>query len=247
MKTGFQIALFLMGICSFGSSPCFAQYGTPVFERNWVICDLQTKPIGMPEERLRACNYVISAGPGGGGSKIVGGNTTRGEELYVGAYQDRAIAYTDLYQFQAALQDLDFFLGKADRIQGLKQILGFGYGRRALAYYYMQDYDRSLADLDQEDAWFRKLGFGGGGPTGMLRGDIDMARGRYQDALDKYEHIQADAAQNNQPQYPELAGKISRAQQLLAAPQTPAPQPVPHGPATPDNPNPACKLYPNLC
>jgi len=217
--------------------------GNASFERNWSVCDIQSKPKPQAQERLEACNRVLAAGKSGGGVKDAQG-TPRGVELYYGAYFDRSQAYTDLHRYNDAVADATYFLSIAPSIYGLKIVLGQAYANRALAYYYSGNYDKALADLDNQDAANREEFHGTTQDflSAKLRGDVQMADGKYGAALAQYE-----AFAKVFPNDPGIAEKIYRARQLSNNPQLPTPVPVPLPPQSSDNPNPACKMYPNLC
>src|SRR4029077_53986 len=111
----------------------------PRFERDWAICDMETKPKAQAQERIEACNRVLAAGKLGGGVKDILG-TPRGVELYYGAYYDRSQAYIDLHRYDNAVADLTTFLSIAPTISSLKMIVWQAYARRALAHYHAGNY-----------------------------------------------------------------------------------------------------------
>jgi tetratricopeptide (TPR) repeat protein len=210
--------------------------------------------VAKPEETIEACNFVTSAVRTAKGEQNDG---SRIDLVFAGSYYNRGAAYLKLEQYDRAAGEYSTFLTLTPTISDPKtkaalqlSTIPAAYRRRARAYYNLQEYDKSLDDLDQA---IRSLVTAVQSPcvrdsmkqqfyaSEEIRGDNYMGLKQYEAAIKHYEKYLEIFPQSNEA----ITNKIALAKTHLDQ-RNPNPSPSPP-PLLPGQPDDACKMYPNLC
>ena len=144
------------------------------FQRAWLICDQQLNNV-TADQRIAACNMIISLGENGNPNKTV----------YAGGLWGRARAYCDEQQYSKAITDFNTAINVSMGDNTLKKTNAWAmYGDRASCLVKMRKYDEAIEDLKRASAsTFFNLEFF----WQELRGDIAVAKGDDAEAIKYYE------------------------------------------------------------
>lgn len=232
------------------SSPAVARDN--FFENKWVICDTQRHTQASPQERIEACNYVITnARRIGGGDLMPTKDVTRGTHIYVAAHFDLARAYNAAGQYDDAITQIGRFLelarGKKSFSVDLNPFLILGaYRARALSHLQLAQFDLVRDDLREADSVFQARTWQTSSSAMKsinddIKGDLAMAQRQYSAAVQYYESFA-----KRKPKDPEFFAKLALAKKFAEQPSPTTPEPPPPL-GSPGSPSTPCKMYPNLC
>lgn len=218
--------------------------------------DLNAHRSAEPSERIAACNRMLATGgtPSGILSKYPDADQSNLKYIDDGYTPNirarRAEALIIMHRYQDALDDLNYYFSylsqhsptpKSFSQSDIKRFRE----RRAMANYSLAHYQDALVDMeggfccDTGDIQYI---------TGLnLRADIELQVGRYAEAATHYGLFMQKSPYYNPKDYPQVRENLITARRLADNPGLPSPPPTKLPMPTPDNPSPACKLYPNLC
>jgi tetratricopeptide (TPR) repeat protein len=183
------------------------------YQDKWVICDRQ-EPNRTPQQRIEACNYIISLGEAHNASKLV----------YGGAFYDRGFAYCEQGNWYQGLQDLDKSIAYSQQRHVYEMILHAIYAARADCHIKAKQFNKAIEDIDASFAsWDKTLAhldkWDRDKYMRVLRGDAAVGQGKYAEAVRYYEEEFKDS-----PNTQGLAEKLAAARGLEAR-TAPSPNP----------------------